>query len=189
MAHYISYRAIERIRSRKEQQDSVLPYHRADKRSLQADAAHDPSFIRDSGRRVHGAKSDDGSSGDAKATLLVVDDDPDSRFLYSRNLEDHGYRVLSEPDAPSALAAIESSSDVQLVITDNRMPGMSGLELAGILRQAHPGVPVILLTACANIDNYLLSRDLGVFEFVDKSVSKGEFVRIVRAALAAHPAQ
>ncbi len=183
MTPYISYREIERIRSKQGQQGSMIRYVGKGKKPSQAFTSNPVSFIWDPGRGASGRRTD--CTDSAGETVLVVDDEPDSRLLYRRNLEDLGYRVLAEPDAVSALALLEHTSDVKLVITDYKMPGMSGLEFADILRKLRPGVPVILLTACASIDNYLASRDLGVFEFVDKSVTKGEFMRIVRSALAA----
>ncbi len=183
MIPYISYREIERIRSKTERQGSNIRDVGKGKKSSHACGSDFLSFIRDSDRALSGRKTDDIKIGNEKETVLIVDDEPDTRLLYCRNLEDFGYRVLAEPDPISALAALKNTSEVKVVITDHKMPGMSGLEFADILRKLRPEVPVILLTACASIENYLMSRDLGVFEFVDKSVSKGEFARIVRSAL------
>ena len=60
---------------------------------------------------------------------------------------------------------------------------MSGLVLIEKLREALPAVPMIMLTAQGNIEMYFRSRDLGVFEFVNKPLRKTEFKRIVRAAI------
>jgi DNA-binding NtrC family response regulator len=72
---------------------------------------------------------------------------------------------------------------IDLVITDYRMPDMNGLELVTTLRQILPSVPVIMITAHGDIENYFRSLSLGVFEYVNKPVGKREFERIVRAAL------
>ncbi len=188
MIPYISYREIERIKSKKEQQGGDIQYAGKGKKNSHACHSDTLSFIWDADRASR-RRTDNTAMGNEKETVLVVDDEPDIRLLYCEILEDSGYRVLAEPDALSALAAMENTSEVKLVITDYKMPGMSGLELADYLRKLRPGVPVILLTACASIENYLMSRDLGVYEFVDKSVKRGEFVRIVQSALAARNAE
>jgi DNA-binding NtrC family response regulator len=63
------------------------------------------------------------------------------------------------------------------------MPGMSGIEFLAILRKALPSVPVIMFTAYGDVDTYLKSLSLGVFEYINKPVGKNELVRIVKAAL------
>jgi two-component system nitrogen regulation response regulator NtrX len=94
-----------------------------------------------------------------------------------------GYSVVDEPDGLSALALIRRGVDIDLVITDYRMPGMNGLDLATALRHILPAVPVIMLTAHGDIENYFRSLSLGVFEYVNKPIGKREFEQIVRAAL------
>ncbi len=189
MTPYITYREIERIKSKKEQHGSSIPYTGKGKKNPHICGSDALSLVWNSDRGLPKSQSDAAKMLDKNVTVLVVDDDPDTRLLYCEILEELGYRALAEPDAISALAAIENTSEVKLVITDHRMPDMSGLEFADILRKQLPGVPVILLTACASIENYLLSRDLGVFEFVDKSVKKGELARIVQSALDARNAE
>ncbi len=180
----ISYRELERIKSNKEKINSTARYAGSGSEAPHACSCPLP-LTGNADRGLPGRRSDNADIRDGNATVLVVDDDPGTRQLFCEILEDFGYRALAVSDALSALAAIETTSEVKLVITDHRMPDMSGLEFAAILRKQRPGVPVILLTACASIENYLLSQDLGVFEFVDKSVTKGEFARIVRSALEA----
>ena len=122
-------------------------------------------------------------TGTETETILVVDDDPESLMLHSEILSDSGYGVIAQPDGASALAAVQEVSGIDLVITDYRMPDMSGLVLIEKLREALPAVPVIMVTAQGNIEMYFRSRDLGVFEFVNKPVRKTELKRIVRAAI------
>jgi DNA-binding NtrC family response regulator len=63
------------------------------------------------------------------------------------------------------------------------MPGMSGIEFLTILRKALPSVPVIMFTAYGDVETYLKSLSLGVFEYINKPVKKNELGRIVKAAL------
>lgn len=116
-------------------------------------------------------------------TILVVDDEPENRKVFGEILSDLGYKVIDEPDGASALGVIRQGVSIDLVITDYRMPDMNGLELVTTLRQVLPSVPVIMITAHGDIDNYFRSLSLGVFDFINKPVGKREFERIVRAAL------
>ncbi len=116
-------------------------------------------------------------------TILVVDDEPENRQIFSGLLTDLGYKVIDEPDGASALSTIRQGTKVDLVVTDDRMPNMSGLELIETLRKVVPSVPVIMITAYGRIENYLRSLSLGVFEYVNKPVGKREFGMIVKTAL------
>ena len=81
---------------------------------------------------------------------MYIDDDPSFGFLFKRMLERVGHRVTvfkAPMDALEALAATPGAWD--LVITDYRMPGLSGLDVAKILRERHPGLP------CSVISHYL----------------------------------
>ena len=63
------------------------------------------------------------------------------------------------------------------------MPKMNGLQFIETLRSICPTVPMIMVTAFANVESYLQSFSLGVFEYMNKPFSRAEFVRIVNAAL------
>ena len=121
-------------------------------------------------------------------TILLVDDEPENRRIYSEILSDLGYRVIDEPDGVSALSDIRRGEKIDLVITDYKMPGMNGLELAATLRNILPSIPVLMLTAYTSIDNFIQSSSLGVFEYINKPVGTIEFIRIVRMALNDHSA-
>jgi two-component system response regulator HydG len=116
-------------------------------------------------------------------TILVVDDEPENRRMYSEILSDLGYRVIDEPDGASALSDIRLGEKIDLVITDYKMPGMNGLELVAALRNILPSSPVLMLTAYTSIENFIQSLSLGVFEYINKPVGTSEFIRIVRMAL------
>jgi PAS domain S-box-containing protein len=76
------------------------------------------------------------------AKVLVVDDDPDVRFLLTASLESLGYQVREVHDGPSALAALAQSKP-DLVVLDFAMPGMNGAEVATAARQIYPNLPII----------------------------------------------
>jgi DNA-binding NtrC family response regulator len=116
-------------------------------------------------------------------TILVVDDDPENVRSYSEILIDMGYRVIARGDVDSALATLEGGTAVDLVITDYRMPGKTGLDFIVALRRLRSSLPVIMITAYGNIETYLHSISLGAFEYVNKPINKKELERIVRQAL------
>ena len=115
-------------------------------------------------------------------TILVVDDDPENVRNYSEILIDLDYRVIARGDVDSALALLSGDIVVDLVITDYRMPGKTGLDFILALRKLRPRLPVIMITAYGNIETYLHSISLGAFEYVNKPIKKKEFERIVQHA-------
>jgi PAS domain S-box-containing protein len=92
------------------------------------------------------------------ATVLVVDDDDAVRTIASAFLRDAGYRVLEASGGAVALSLLESTSNVDLVLTDLAMPGMDGVQLAARIRARNPCPPVVFMTGYA--DNYDLTREL-----------------------------
>ncbi len=118
-----------------------------------------------------------------KKTILVVDDDPDSRQIFRDMLSDLGYDVVDKPDGASALLTIGDNGMFDLIITDYQMPHMNGLEFVERVRQFLPLVSIIMITAYGSIETYFRSRCLRVFEYINKPVKKRELDMIVKAAL------
>ena len=78
--------------------------------------------------------------------ILLVDDDDDVRETSADMLEELGYEVVQAPSGREALAIIESWPNVDLMVTDIRMPGMSGLELADLARRKRGDLKIILVS-------------------------------------------
>jgi len=116
-------------------------------------------------------------------TILLVDDEVDVLKTLSEILETSGYSTVLKRDAESALSIILEGKQIDLVITDLRMPGMNGSELTTILRQILPSMPIIMLTGYGSVESYLESMSSGVFEYVNKPVQARELSRIVKTAL------
>lgn len=80
------------------------------------------------------------------ATILIVDDEPEVRLVVAEFLEDFGYRVLQADGGAQALCRLHENPAVQLLITDIRMPEMSGIELADLATEQNPDLKVILVS-------------------------------------------
>ena len=90
-------------------------------------------------------------STDHKITVLVVDDEPDIKDFLAELLEFHGIQVLKAADGMEAWQIVESSPEIDLVVSDIAMPKMNGLELLKKIKADKPQLPVILITAYSNM--------------------------------------
>ena len=114
--------------------------------------------------------------------LLLVDDDASLLKLLAIRLEAEGFAVLCAPSAAEALQVLRNNP-VDLVLTDLRMEGASGLELFTQVRHFYPGLPVIIMSAQGTIPEAVSATQMGVFEFLTKPVDKALLLTTIRAAL------
>jgi len=91
-----------------------------------------------------------------KPRILVVEDDDNMRLLISEELQDEGYEVQTAEGAEECLKKIEEG-EFDIITVDVEMPGMSGLELAGVIRAKKVPVKMILLTAYSHYKSDLSS--------------------------------
>jgi CheY-like chemotaxis protein len=87
----------------------------------------------------------------SSAIILVVDDDPLIAMSTVEMLEDLGHRAIEANSAAQALAILKEGQAVDLMLTDQAMPGMTGLELAEIARKERPTMPILLATGYADL--------------------------------------
>jgi PAS domain S-box-containing protein len=114
--------------------------------------------------------------------VLVVEDNDDVGRFSTELLEDLGYVVRRVANANAALAILgEDEFAVDLVFSDVIMPGMNGVELAGIIRERFPGLPVVLTSGYSNV--LAENADRG-FELIQKPYSVESLSRILRKAIA-----
>lgn len=106
----------------------------------------------------------------------MVDDDPEVRIVVAEFLEDFGYHVLQASGAAEALDLLEGTPSARLLISDIRMPDMSGLELAEIATQRHRDLKVIL------ISGYFVAQQVHR-RFLRKPFRMNELRAAVRAEL------
>ncbi|AWM08092.1 hybrid sensor histidine kinase/response regulator [Bradyrhizobium symbiodeficiens] len=113
--------------------------------------------------------------------VLVVEDNDDVGQFSTELLEDLGYIVRRVANANAALAILgENEFAVDLVFSDVIMPGMNGVELAGIIRERYPGLPVVLTSGYSNV---LAENAHRGFELIQKPYSVESLSRILRKAI------
>jgi len=115
-------------------------------------------------------------------TILVVDDEKNIREGLAEALGLDGYRVRTAADGAEGLKAVEEG-DVDLVITDLRMPSLSGGELLERISGRYPGLPVIVLTGHGTIEDAVEAMRHGAFDFLTKPVNLDHLSLLVKRAL------
>jgi two-component system response regulator MprA len=116
------------------------------------------------------------------AELLIVDDDPAIRRMLERTLAAEGYRVRAVADGGAALAAVERSLPVLLVL-DVAMPGLDGLVVAQRLRSKGLSVPILFLTARDVVADRVAGFEAGGDDYLVKPFAVAELLVRVRALL------
>lgn len=112
----------------------------------------------------------------SSATILVVDDEPEVRAVVAEFLEDFGYRVLLADGGAQALALLRDNPGIGLLLSDIRMPEMSGIELAEMATSQHPAIKVILMSG------YFVAQQVNR-RFLRKPFRMKELQAAVRAEL------
>ena len=85
------------------------------------------------------------------AEIWLVDDDASIRFVLSEALQDAGYRARGFESSSAAMEALRTGAPPALMFTDIRMPGGSGIDFLETVKQAHPNLPMIVMSACAAV--------------------------------------
>jgi len=115
-------------------------------------------------------------------TLLVADDDPAVRQSLERALTREGYAVVLAPDGQAALERLQAGG-IDLVLSDLKMPGLTGLELLTRGRAAVPDVDFILLTAFGTVEEAVKAMKEGAIDFLTKPFQRAQLIKVVRHAL------
>ena len=102
-----------------------------------------------------------------KIRVLIVDDDDNLRWVTKTQLEDAGYSVAEAADGNSAIATL-NGEHADLIITDLKMPGMSGVELLRKIKALDPGIPVLVITAFGTIQSAVEAVRAGAYDYITK---------------------
>jgi DNA-binding response OmpR family regulator len=114
--------------------------------------------------------------------VLVVEDDTTVREITRRYLGDAGYAVDEAADGPSGLRAAQANPP-DAVVLDVMLPGLSGWDVCRVLRDTHPRLPIVMLSALGAEDDRVAGLQLGADDYVTKPFSARELVLRVAAVL------
>ncbi|MDH4571951.1 MULTISPECIES: nitrogen regulation protein NR(I) [Salinicola] len=117
------------------------------------------------------------------ARIAIVDDDRAIRWVLERALAQPDLEVQSFERADAALEAIERQPP-DVLLTDIRMPGLDGLDLMAKVREMHPDLPVIVMTAHSDLDSAVASYQGGAFEYLPKPFDVDDALALVRRGVA-----
>lgn len=115
------------------------------------------------------------------STILIVDDDRHTRDGLGLALKSR-HNVLAAPDAKTALALLDSH-DIDIILSDVRMPGLTGLEFLREAREKHPEVPFVLLTAYGSVETAVEAMKAGACDFLTKPVNLDHLDLVIDRAL------
>ena len=121
----------------------------------------------------------------AKIGILVVEDEPKMRRLLELQLGDEGFAVHSAADAENGLRLL-SRERIGLVLTDLRLPAMSGLEFLQAVKRVNAALPVVVMTAYGTVESAVEAMKMGASDYVLKPFSLAELVLVIRKELAVH---
>lgn len=123
-----------------------------------------------------------------KYTILLIDDEKNIREGLGAVFEMEGYNVALAANGKDGLARL-SKGDIDLVITDLRMPEVSGEEVLQRCITDSPGLPVLVLTGHGSIDNAVSAMQIGAYDFLTKPVNVDKLLLVVKRALQARKLQ
>ncbi|MBB1601948.1 nitrogen regulation protein NR(I) [Variovorax sp. UMC13] len=120
--------------------------------------------------------------------IWIVDDDQSIRFVLEKALLREDLPTRSFTNAREVLAALELADDdeqqgPQVLVSDIRMPGGSGLDLLDKIKAKHPGLPVIIMTAFSDLDSAVSAFQGGAFEYLPKPFDLPRAVELIRRAV------
>lgn len=115
------------------------------------------------------------------ALVLIVDDERGMRDFLKILLEKEGHKVITANRGKKALEILESKT-VDLVVSDIRMPEISGIELLEIIKENTPELPVIMITAFASPDDAVMAMKNGAFDYISKPFNVDEIINVIRSA-------
>ena len=114
--------------------------------------------------------------------IWIVDDDASIRWVLEKALARENLETRSFANARDALTAFETETP-QVLVSDIRMPGESGIELLQAVKARHPGLPVIIITAFSDLDSAVAAFQGGAFDYLAKPFDIDKAVALIRRAL------
>jgi len=115
-------------------------------------------------------------------SILIVDDEPNYLIILSELLQDEGFDVLTASSGKEGLD-ICKNSDIDLILTDMQMEGMDGMELLSNVKEFNPGLPVIVITAYADVEKAVKAMQAGAFGYLSKPFANDELLVNINKAV------
>ena len=115
-------------------------------------------------------------------TILIVDDEPNYLIVLSELLKEEGFEVLTAQRGEEGLRLVEET-DLDLVITDMRMPGMDGVELLRAIKSHNTNLPVIMITAFGEVEKAVIAMKAGAYNYLVKPFSNEELLVNIKKAI------
>ena len=116
-----------------------------------------------------------------KSHILVIDDEKNYLLVLQTLLEDEGYTVTAISDPETALAFL-AESEVDVVVTDMKMPKVSGREVLQHVKKSWPYIPVLIMTAFGSIESAVEAMKYGAFDYITKPFSNDELLLSIHNA-------
>ncbi|MCL2670058.1 MAG: sigma-54 dependent transcriptional regulator [Syntrophaceae bacterium] len=120
-----------------------------------------------------------------KSSILIIDDDQTMRLALQESLASCGYHVVAAEDGEEGVELFQRRA-FDLVITDMKMPGMTGIEVLRDVKKLAPEIPVILVTAYGTVNTAVEAMKEGAAEFIMKPFSLDDLEGVVKDVLSAH---
>jgi len=117
--------------------------------------------------------------------ILIIEDEPKMRRLLELQLGEEGFTTRAAADAEAGLALLNKEK-IDLVVTDLRLPGMSGLEFLQAVKRVNAALPVIVTTAYGTVESAVEAMKIGASDYLLKPFSLAEMVLVIRKELEAH---
>lgn len=117
-----------------------------------------------------------------KATILVVDDEPDVREVIEEYLTAHGYAAIGAADAEAA-RELASKHAVDLALLDIHMPGEDGLSLSRHLRERYASIAIVMLTSACTVVDRIVGLEIGADDYLTKPFDPRELLARVKSVL------
>ncbi|MFT5433191.1 MAG: two-component system response regulator AtoC [Myxococcota bacterium] len=117
-----------------------------------------------------------------KPRILVVDDEPNLRVVLSANLRREGYQPIQARDGAEAMEIL-AREEVHVVVTDLRMPRVTGMELLEHCTDKYPLLPVIMITAHGTVDTAVRAMKKGAFDYITKPFEQAELKVVISKAV------
>ena len=117
-----------------------------------------------------------------KATILIVDDEPDVREVLEEYFVNHGYAAIAA-DSAGAARTLAAAQPIDVALVDIHMPGEDGLSLARHLRERYANVAIVMLTSASTVIDRIVGLEMGADDYVPKPFDPRELLARVRSVL------